>query len=77
MLLLDGKIARDFGVAALRGRVRALGFIPKLAIVQIGALDRSRAYIVAKQRFAETIGVDVELVGLPSNIFTEDVLAEL
>ena len=77
MLLLDGKIARDFGVAALRGRVRALGFIPKLAIVQIGALDRSRAYIVAKQRFAETIGVDVELVGLPSNVFTEDVLAEL
>lgn len=77
MLLLDGKLVRDSNIGTLRKRIKTLGFVPKLAIVQIGAFERSRAYVGAKQRFAATIGAEVELIGLPSNVFTEDAIAEV
>lgn len=77
MLLLDGKIARDSFVDSLKRDIRELGFTPTLAILQVGQMERSRAYVAAKQKFAEKIGVDVELVGFPHDASTEDVLYDV
>ena len=60
MLLLDGKTVRNSRAGQLRRMVRSLGFVPKLAIVQIGTSGRSHAYVRAKQKFAEEIGVEAD-----------------
>lgn len=77
MLLLDGKIVRDSAVESLKHTIRELGFTPTLAILQVGQSERSQAYVSAKQKFAEIIGAQVELVGFGHDVSTEDVLYEI
>ena len=77
MLLLDGKIVRDSRVSELKRQIRALGFTPRLAIIQIGTSDRSHAYVKAKQKFAETVGVEVELVTFSGDISPVEIHADI
>lgn len=59
MIILDGKKAREYYFPILKNRVKELGYIPKLAIVQVGEREDSNAYIKAKKSFAEKIGIEV------------------
>ena len=59
MIILDGKKAREHYFPILKNRVRDLGYIPKLAIIQVGEREDSNAYIKAKKSFAEKIGVEI------------------
>lgn len=77
MLLLDGKVVRGERVAGLRRDIRELGFSPTLAIVQVGDLERSRAYVSAKRRFAESLGIPVELSGFTVGTALDDILYEI
>ena len=59
MIILDGKRAREHYFPILKNRVKELGYIPKLAIIQVGEREDSNAYIKAKKSFAEKIGVEI------------------
>lgn len=55
-LLLDGRALRDARIIRLREAVAKSGTRPTLAILQVGDLEESRAYIDQKKKFAEKIG---------------------
>ena len=77
MLLLDGKVVRDSRVTSLKNAVRELGFTPMLAILQVGDSERSHAYVSAKQKFAERIGVRVEFLDFSPDVSGAEVLSEI
>ncbi len=77
MLLLDGKIIKESAVPHLRRRIKELGFTPVLGIVKIGDNERSQSYISQKQKFAEEIGVHVELVSFNADVPLDEVLYEI
>ena len=77
MLLLDGKVVRDSRVTSLKNAVRELGFTPILAILQVGDSERSHAYVSAKQKFAERIGVRVEFLDFSPDVSGAEVLSEI
>ncbi len=56
-IILDGKATRDSLIPGLVERVKALSYVPTLAIIQVGDRPDSTAFIGAKKRFAQRIGV--------------------
>jgi methylenetetrahydrofolate dehydrogenase (NADP+)/methenyltetrahydrofolate cyclohydrolase len=74
MVILDGKRAREHYFPILKNRVKELGYIPKLAIVQVGEREDSNAYIKAKKSFAEKIGVEVLHNKFDENTKQEEVI---
>ncbi|KAM3962554.1 LOW QUALITY PROTEIN: pug C-1-tetrahydrofolate synthase, cytoplasmic [Aphomia sociella] len=62
-------------VAELRSR--SSGFIPKLAIVQVGGREDSNVYIRMKLKAAENIGMLAEHVRLPRDITESELLARI
>lgn len=74
MIILDGKKAREHYFPILKNKVKELGYIPKLAIVQVGEREDSNAYIKAKKSFAEKIGVEVLHNKFDENTKQEEVI---
>lgn len=74
MILLDGKKVRDEIAKTLRGKIAAFSFPPKLAIIQMGEREESRAYIREKKLFGESIGVEVVHIRLPESASELDIL---
>jgi methylenetetrahydrofolate dehydrogenase (NADP+)/methenyltetrahydrofolate cyclohydrolase len=66
--LVDGKMLRNNVLDTLRERVRKLKTKPKLAIILVGNDEASLRYIKQKQKAAEEIGVESELIHLPVNL---------
>src|SRR4051812_14074723 len=77
MLLLDGKIAREFYVSQLQDRVKALSFTPCLAVIQVGDRADSNIYIKGKKSFAEKIGAQIIHIKLEENCTQEEVVSEV
>ncbi len=77
MIILDGKLVKESMSVEVRRRVRALGFTPTLAIVQIGNLDRSDTYVAAKQKFAESVGINTHLASFSEEVSGAEVLEEI
>ncbi len=75
-LMLDGRILRDEGIVRLKKIIAASGKKPTLAIIQVGELQESKAYIERKKNFAKSIGAAVRHIKLPVAV-TEDELLEI
>lgn len=73
-LVLNGKLARDGGIADLQKTVNTLGFSPSLAIIQVGQLEESSTYIRRKKIFASKIGAKVIHKKLPSDVTQDDLI---
>ncbi len=73
MLILDGKKARDFYTDRLAAKIRALGFSPLLAIIQVGDNPSSTSYINQKKKFGEKIGATIEHVKFPNDVSFEEI----
>jgi len=77
MLLLDGKVARDFYAQILSAKIRTLGFSPTLAIIQVGDNPSSTTYIKQKKNFAEKIGATVEHIQFSADVSFEEIKTKI
>ena len=77
MILLDGKIARDVRTRALNASFSTLGFVVRLAIVQVGDNPDSTVYIEQKKKFALKIGVTVSHLKFPEDVSFETLSREI
>lgn len=75
--LLDGKIVRDEIALKLKEEIKALATKPVLAIIQIGKVEESSAYIIQKKKFAQMIGAKVDHIELPLHVVEDDVIAKI
>ncbi|MBX4211170.1 bifunctional 5,10-methylenetetrahydrofolate dehydrogenase/5,10-methenyltetrahydrofolate cyclohydrolase [Candidatus Parcubacteria bacterium] len=76
-LILDGRIVRDSIVEKLTKDIEKLGFKPTLAIIQVGDIKESTAYINQKKIFAEKIGADVLHVTYPKDVSESVLLSKI
>jgi len=67
-IILDGRVLRDQGISRLKKLMGTNKKTPTLAILQVGNLTESSAYIEQKRKFAEKIGA-----GFIHERFPEDV----
>lgn len=74
MLILDGRKAREALVPALMAKIKAFGFAPTLAIIQVGDRADSASYIKAKKIFATKIGVTIKHIILSDNVGLKDIV---
>lgn len=72
--ILSGITARDSRTPKLIEKIKALSYVPQLAIIQVGDRDDSTAYIKAKMAFANKIGVGIKLVHLAENISQTEII---
>jgi methylenetetrahydrofolate dehydrogenase (NADP+) / methenyltetrahydrofolate cyclohydrolase / formyltetrahydrofolate synthetase len=82
MSLLDGKVAAESVRARIAAQVDALrtahaGFVPGLAILQVGNREDSNVYIRMKRAAAEACGFTFSHIKLPDSASLDDVLAEI
>lgn len=77
MILLDGKIARDVRTRALKTSFSTLGFVARLAIVQVGDNPDSTVYIEQKKKFALKIGVTASHLKFPEGVSFETLSREI
>lgn len=77
MILLDGKKARDVRTHALKESFSTLGFVARLAIVQIGGNPDSTIYIEQKKKFAVKIGVTVLHLKFPEDVSFDTLSKEI
>lgn len=78
--ILDGKkIAEQIKaeVAQEALRLKAKGIVPGLAAVLVGENPASQVYVGSKTRTCEELGMHSELVRLPEDTTTEQLLAEI
>ena len=76
-LILDGKKASVKIAGKLAGRIAKKGLKPKLAIIQVGNLYESNAYIGQKKKLGEKIGCEVEHVRFPVEVPEEKIISEI
>lgn len=75
--LLSGKLVREKITESLKERVASLGFVPKLAIIQIGDREDSAIYIRNKIKFGQEIGVQVEHIKFDESASEDEVLEKI
>lgn len=76
-LILDGRAVRDARMPELKARIAEIIEPPVLAIIQVGDRADSNAYIQAKSRFAEKLGVPVKHVKLPETISEKELIVKV
>ncbi|MEK7574843.1 MAG: bifunctional 5,10-methylenetetrahydrofolate dehydrogenase/5,10-methenyltetrahydrofolate cyclohydrolase [Patescibacteria group bacterium] len=74
-IILDGRPLRDQGALRLKELISVAVVKPTLAILQVGNLPESCAYIEKKGKFAEMIGARVIHVQFPDTV-SEDTLVD-
>jgi 5,10-methylene-tetrahydrofolate dehydrogenase/methenyl tetrahydrofolate cyclohydrolase len=70
-IILDGRKVRDAEIPRLKEAIKRKGIIPTLAIIQVGSLEESTAYINRKKNFASKIGARVIHKQLPADVDEE------
>jgi methylenetetrahydrofolate dehydrogenase (NADP+)/methenyltetrahydrofolate cyclohydrolase len=75
--LLSGKLVREKITESLKARVAGLGFVPKLAIIQVGDREDSSIYIRNKIKFGQEIGVEVEHLKFDASVSEREVLEKI
>jgi methylenetetrahydrofolate dehydrogenase (NADP+) / methenyltetrahydrofolate cyclohydrolase len=73
--ILDGRATRDALIPGLQQKIADLGFVPTLAIIQVGERADSTAFINAKKSFAAKIGVLEKHVQIPETATQEEVIS--
>lgn len=76
-LILDGTSLRDSSVKSMREMILKNGKKPLLAIIQIGKLASSNAYIDKKKEFAEKIGALTRHIIFPDTVLESELIAEI
>lgn len=76
-LILNGKDVRDARLAELKAQLGELIAPPMLAIIQVGDREDSNAYIRAKTRFAEKLGIPVKHIKLPETISEKELIVKV
>lgn len=75
--ILFGKPVKEKIKESLTMRVSALGYTPKLVILQVGDREDSAIYIRNKIKFGEEIGAHVEHLKFEETILEKDLLAQI
>lgn len=75
--ILDGKMVRDSIARSLKERVASFRIKPKLAIIQIGDLSESSAYIKQKKLFGDRIEAIVDHLRLSNNATDQEIVDEI
>jgi methylenetetrahydrofolate dehydrogenase (NADP+)/methenyltetrahydrofolate cyclohydrolase len=75
--ILQGIPVRENIAERLAQQVSKLPFVPTLAVIQIGNVSESNAYIEQKKKFAERIGAFVAHIQLSDDVSEEKVIAEI
>ncbi|MES2088003.1 MAG: bifunctional 5,10-methylenetetrahydrofolate dehydrogenase/5,10-methenyltetrahydrofolate cyclohydrolase [Patescibacteria group bacterium] len=70
--ILNGRVLRDQGVDRLKTAIVQSGRKPTLAIIQVGDLAESKAYIEQKRKFAEKIGAGFFHTQFPNDVSQAD-----
>lgn len=76
MELLDGKALANDILDELTVKVKQLGTVPNLVVIQVGNDPASSVYVRNKERTAERVGINSETVKLSKHI-TQDELLEI
>src|SRR3972149_10692633 len=77
IIIVDGRALRDKVLAKLTNEIKQKKLKPKLAIVLVGDNEASLRYIKQKQKAAEEIGAQAQLVQFPNNIDEENLLTKI
>src|SRR3990167_1505871 len=75
--ILDGKVVNEKIAQELTAQVAKLDPKPKLAIIQVGDLPESNAYIGRKIKFGEKIGTIVNHKKFDNNISQESLITHI
>lgn len=75
--ILDGRIIRDEALKELKYKVSKLKRKPHLAIIQIGSLEESNAYIEQKKKFGEQTGFKVSVINFEKSSLEEEVIYKI
>ncbi|MEK9184853.1 MAG: tetrahydrofolate dehydrogenase/cyclohydrolase catalytic domain-containing protein, partial [Patescibacteria group bacterium] len=75
--ILDGKIIKAEGKEKLKKVFAELGFVPILAIIQVGNRDDSNSYIASKKKFGEEVGVKVLHIIFPENVQENEIVTKI
>ena len=75
--ILDGRVVRDNLAQNLKEKIARLKAKPKLAIIQVGNLAESTAYIKQKKAFGVSIGASVEHLQFESTVEEKDLLLKI
>lgn len=75
--ILDGRVIREKNTPILIERIKTLGFVPTLAIIQIGNRPDSTSYIRSKKIFAKKIGVKEIHIELPESVEESEILTQI
>jgi methylenetetrahydrofolate dehydrogenase (NADP+)/methenyltetrahydrofolate cyclohydrolase len=73
-VILDGKMASDRRLAALKEKIRAAGLTPRLATVIVGSDPASRMYVRMKHRACGQVGIVSVSVEIQEAATTEEVV---
>jgi methylenetetrahydrofolate dehydrogenase (NADP+)/methenyltetrahydrofolate cyclohydrolase len=73
--ILSGRTVRDSIVPELIRRVQDLSYTPTLAIIQVGDRPDSTAFIGAKKKFAQQIGVQEKHIQVPGSISEKELIS--
>lgn len=76
-LILDGRVLRDRGIVRLKQAIAESGKKPTLAIVQVGNLAESNAYIEQKRKFAEKIGAGFLHLKFPEEVVESMLIGQI
>lgn len=76
-LILDGIRARDSFMEKMKEAITKSGKKPVLAIIQIGNLSASNAYIAKKKMFAQDIGAEVRHIQFKEDVGEDEVIEEI
>ncbi|MES2223832.1 MAG: bifunctional 5,10-methylenetetrahydrofolate dehydrogenase/5,10-methenyltetrahydrofolate cyclohydrolase [Patescibacteria group bacterium] len=76
-MILDGKKLNGEIAEGLKKKIEESGVVPTLAIIQVGNVEESNAYIRHKKNYGERIGANVMHIVLPSDIAEEDLIKKI
>jgi methylenetetrahydrofolate dehydrogenase (NADP+)/methenyltetrahydrofolate cyclohydrolase len=76
-MILDGKKLSDEIAEILKKQIEQSEIVPTLAIIQVGEVEESNAYIRHKKNFGEKIGAKVLHLTLPLDIKEEELISKI
>jgi methylenetetrahydrofolate dehydrogenase (NADP+) / methenyltetrahydrofolate cyclohydrolase len=76
-VLIDGKAIAARVRAEVADRVARIGFVPSLAVVQVGDDPASAVYVRTKDRAAQAAGISARTINLPASTSQADLLATI
>ncbi len=75
--ILDGRKIRDEKKSILSQKISKMGFVPKLAVFQVGENPASDAYIRQKEIFGNSIGVEVKRESFSESVSNEEIIKKI